>query len=524
MRKPVLLCAVIIVVSLSAAFVAGCASKSDKLIQAAFHGDLAAVSTLLEEGADIEARDSRGRTPLIAAAIEGHSGVVRFLVERDADIEARNSAGQTALLAAAGRGHGDVVRFLVEQGADVNARTYADAAPTTEPETTALIQMAWRRDADTVIVLLEAGADVNARSGWGRSALFEAVDSGNLQMVEILLAHGADPNLDQLRLILAVVGDDEGAARLNEYSLLMYAASHERKDHTPERFEIFRALLAAGADPLFKTRFGDTPLSVALTYGHDDISTVISQAGAQEEDIYVGLGPTEMLLKASGVGDVDRVRELLEAGPDYIEDAFKEAVLHGHAPVVSLLLDYGVEINVQNQQMRELFLEAAFKCYTDVVRLFLDSGMPPDVTKGATPSDEFEKYLKMMGENTPLVRAAQAGCADTVLLLLEAGADPDIRGFESKAALYWAAEYGHADAAQVLLEHGANINLPEGLHGEAPLLIAALRGHIEVVEVLLAHGADVRAKDDRGRTAIQLAESSGHTEIVELLREAGADE
>jgi Ankyrin repeats (3 copies)/Ankyrin repeats (many copies) len=73
---------------------------------------------LLEHGADLNAQNRVGRTPLHRASFNGAVEVVRLLLEHGADVEAKNIVGGTALQEAADRGHGEVVELLREHGAE----------------------------------------------------------------------------------------------------------------------------------------------------------------------------------------------------------------------------------------------------------------------------------------------------------------------------------------------------------------------------------------------------------------------
>mmetsp|Transcript_95672 Transcript_95672/g.172613 ORF Transcript_95672/g.172613 Transcript_95672/m.172613 type:complete len:194 (+) Transcript_95672:119-700(+) len=90
----------------------------NELASAAWRGDVSAVRTLVENGADIESTDAAGRTTLALAAVEGKCEVVRFLVEKGANLEATDSGGLTALLWASLSGRVEEVQVLLEAGAD----------------------------------------------------------------------------------------------------------------------------------------------------------------------------------------------------------------------------------------------------------------------------------------------------------------------------------------------------------------------------------------------------------------------
>ena len=76
---------------------------------------------LIARRADVHAKDFRGMTPLHWAAFYGHTEVARLLIDRGADVNAKNKYGKTPLHGAAENGHTEVARLLIDRGADVNA-------------------------------------------------------------------------------------------------------------------------------------------------------------------------------------------------------------------------------------------------------------------------------------------------------------------------------------------------------------------------------------------------------------------
>jgi hypothetical protein len=95
----------------------------EALIEAARRGEMKQIRHLLATGADVNAQNKWGLTPLMAAAHGGHIEIGRLLMEKGADVNARQNGGWTALMCAAVRGQVDAVRLLLGRGAEANART-----------------------------------------------------------------------------------------------------------------------------------------------------------------------------------------------------------------------------------------------------------------------------------------------------------------------------------------------------------------------------------------------------------------
>ncbi|UCB44391.1 MAG: ankyrin repeat domain-containing protein [Spirochaetota bacterium] len=101
-------------------------AKQEALFKAIQNFDYDEVKKLIEEGADVNARCSRGRTPLMWAAGWSSPDVVKLLIEAGADINAKSEKeGQTALLILASSGfdyYYEIVEILIEEGANINAQ------------------------------------------------------------------------------------------------------------------------------------------------------------------------------------------------------------------------------------------------------------------------------------------------------------------------------------------------------------------------------------------------------------------
>jgi len=120
------------------------------LFQAVIESNETSVKSLLAEGAEVDARDEIGKTPLIIAADKGYFPIVQLLIQNGADINAQHNLQWTALMFAAGNGHSTIVKLLVENGANINLVSKSDY--------TALILASAAGYAEIVDLLLEKRA------------------------------------------------------------------------------------------------------------------------------------------------------------------------------------------------------------------------------------------------------------------------------------------------------------------------------------------------------------------------------
>ncbi|AXH62617.1 MULTISPECIES: ankyrin repeat domain-containing protein [Providencia] len=167
-------------------------SQANSLVSLAEQGNLQSVKSLVEQGVDIEQRDSRQRTALMGATHENHLEVARFLIEQGADVNARDNMQDSPYLYAGARGLQEILVLTLQHGADLKS--------TNRYGGTALIPAAERGHVATVKTLIDAGVDVNHVNRLGWTALIEAIILGDgsdkyAQIVTELIKGGADVNL-----------------------------------------------------------------------------------------------------------------------------------------------------------------------------------------------------------------------------------------------------------------------------------------------------------------------------------------
>ena len=198
--------------------------------------DVAKVRSLLEAGADANEMVRRDY-PLNIAATYGPAEMVTILLEAGAGLEQPGRDGLQPMHNAVLSGHKDIVALLIQKGAIVDAKEKLGRTP--------LVNFAARAGNDIEIpkMLLAAGADPNigsAKSDDGHSALQYAAETGNLELVKLLIAAHADVNYR------------------NAYG---WTPLHQAIENA--RPEIARLLIAHGADANLENKLGETPLELA---------------------------------------------------------------------------------------------------------------------------------------------------------------------------------------------------------------------------------------------------------------------
>ncbi len=162
--------------------------KEKFLFKAAEENDVLSIETLLNEGVDVEARDSKGRTALHIAAQSNSSGAIEALEKAGADLEARYF-GMTPLFYSSERGHKEATKTLLRLGADVHAKSR-----NLSPGRTVMHGAALDSNSEIIRILLEAGANLEARNDDGDTPLIYVARNGmgQYEMIRILINFGAN--------------------------------------------------------------------------------------------------------------------------------------------------------------------------------------------------------------------------------------------------------------------------------------------------------------------------------------------
>lgn len=456
---------------------------------------------------------------------------------------------------AAQRRDWQTVRTLAGRHADLNA---------VQPDgTTALQWAAHWNDADTVKVLLAAGANPQLANRYGVTPLSEAAAAGNAPMIEMLLDAGADAkslttpdgetvlmtaaragNLDAVKVLLAHGADVNAKENYRGQTALMWAAAEHHAD-------IVKLLLEHGADWKIQSSARET---------------TIPKLSAASSVTPLARGGLAAFHFAAREGDIETGRVMLDGGVDINQvdadntSALVVSIVNKRYSYAKFLLDRGADPNIADVRGRAALYAAidmrnqdysALPAHKeddplpslDLIQALLDHGANPNAQliknlPGRSGMDAGDTTLD--AGTTPLMRAARAGDAAVMRLLLAKGADPNLTTKDGNNALQFAAGVGYRDkntkgtekealeGLKILVGLGLDINRTDN-RGETALHGAADRGADTIVEYLAGQGAQLNAKTKQGLTPLDFAMGKNvraqlpvpHDSTVALIRKLG---
>jgi ankyrin repeat protein len=312
---------------------------------------------------------------------------------------------------------------------------------THKPSVDELAKAARKNDTVAALDLLQRGADINEKDKNEQPALFWAIDSGHMDMVKLLLAHGAlveskDKNgltalmcagghMKIARLLLDKGADVNGA---NNYGVtaLMFGAQLGAEDY-------MRLLIERGADLDKECRIGYTVHDFAQDTGYSNILQLLQEAANPDCNPLAGV-----LIKAVREGNLSAIQDLVQRGADINEKdgngkTMVMLALHrDHPEVAAWLIERGVSVDEKDKDGNTALMRATG--HVEIARLVFDKG---------AKVDEADNYGV-----TALMFGAQLGAEEYMRLLIERGADID-RKSNNGATVHDFAR-GHRGAAQLL--------------------------------------------------------------------------
>ncbi|KAF5025948.1 hypothetical protein F66182_1983 [Fusarium sp. NRRL 66182] len=458
------------------------------------HNDI--LRALLAAGAAAEYPASVKSSPLHIAAASDNVLACKLLLRAGAYINAESEQGQTPLSEAADTNSLEVVKCLVSHGADPNK-------PESEPPLH--IAVDWGNiEMVQVILAGRSFPRIDAKGSSKFTALGIAASAGRLDMVSILLDHGADPNLRN--------------GRYSSSSSLQLAALNDHK-------EIMMELLKRGAGPYPENTKETSTFHVACRQGWLDVMETFLEIVDDVNELVNfewGWAGTPLRQAASG-GKLDAVEYLIKKGanPDYKlhsrisngQTIVHAAAAGGNVQVLDYVLKVATDTSLEvcDLEKRTPLWCACLEGRENMVEYLLEKGASTEV---------------VIKNGETILPVIVCGGSDKILrLVLEKNPsldiDPLLDGGETP--LLWAVIRGHAKVVSVLLERGADINR-KSKDGNAPVFGAIYYRRIETLRLLLEHEhVDLTHRDFYGRTALQIAQQSGSHQMPAMVLAAAKD-
>lgn len=440
-------------------------------------------------------------------------------------VNASDTDGSRALHWAVRADELEIADMLLRAGADPSAQNRLGVTP--------LYLAALNGNAAMIRKLLDAGADANQVDRTGETVLMVAARTGDVASVRALLEHEANPNATEPQLRLT--------------SLMLAAEA----GHT----DIVRTLIERKADVHARTRTGGNPapkLPCVDKTGCGSHGVGIIRGGLPDQGITAPTpGAMTPLMYAAREGQIESARLLLDAGAKVNEvdtnniSPLLMAISNNHTAMARFLIDRGADIHATDRygrtplfaaiEMRNVDLHYVTfehmvtaedrKEILDFITMLLDRGVNPNIRVKEVPP--LRRWMYLLGGSlawvdftgqTPFILASLSGDVQTMRLLLQHKADPNVATLGGTTALMAAAgvnwvvnqtytegEASLLEAVKLCFELGQDVNATNSM-GLTSMMGAANRGSDSIIEFLASKGARVDAKDNTGRTAYNWAE------------------
>ena len=463
-------------------------SGATPLHEAVRYGRVDIARLLLASGANVNAMDSIGKTPiLLIIPSAAQQNMYPLLLVHKANVNQKDMYGDTVLhVATMANVPVNTLSLLVSNGASVNERNKEGVTP--------LALAIETRHPEQVKFYSKSGADIYAEDMKGNTPLTKALESDSRKMLETLItgsniaatdssgntalhiAIEKDAPLDYIRYLVDA-GSDVNARNKNGDSVLFVTVQKNRRDAGD-------LLLEKNADIFATNTQNDSPLRLALTQGGEVQDWLITSKTLNSTD---GSGNTPLHYAA-------------------------EWHLNG---AIIALIQKGAKVDAVNGNGESAIYSA--------VRGGDDSPSTINVlVSNGLVIDSRNKLGRDNLGNTPLHAAVKWNGFNNAKTLVALGVDVDAQNLSGKTALSDACRSAKKDMAILLIRSGADINATDAT-GRTVLMDAISSSNEDMVRLLLQYKANVQVQEMSGQNAYHEAAVTGNIGIINMIRKAGGN-
>jgi len=481
----------------------------------------------LDHGARRHATTYEGDTALHLAVRRYDYGLIDLLIRNGLDIDARNSRGQTPLILVSTNKNKKAEQFI-QAGANVHIPDNLGGTP--------LHYAARDFNRELVQSLIDHGADVNARDIFGRSPLYWV--TRRYSWPDPPKGKTTYYGHDGVRKNAKVTISEREKSMIEAVTEVLKA--HGAKIHGPKGTE---------DPPVSYPYLRDSKII--------DHQCFLQQKGRPTASKPLEGFQTTPLHLAVQSGNINRVRELLKQKAEVnARDETRRTPLHyssqnGHMKIMSLLIKYGAKVNVLDEFKRSPLHWAAGMCHAGTIKalLFQKADVNVKDLNGNTPlhiatqkrHSEISAILFERGADVkiknkkgqmPILNVLEGGDVGLLTSFLKTISKEELGNLPQ--LLFRAAARGDDAIVKVLLEQGADPNgkfsryigghyKPNYDYVERPLHQAVQAGNLRAVQLLVEYGADVNAENSYGHTPLYDAIYAANEDIARYLGEQGSE-
>ena len=515
-----------------------------------------AKSMLNDKKAIPDSYDENGITGIIAATISGNADILQLVLDyvdsKDKKaLDIGDKEGKTALHYAALSNNPELVKILREAGANPNilddkgnfplyfavssgnaqvARAFLDNYPDTIPTNpdlqndaglTAVHAATSSKSIEMINLLEEYKANFNISDVQGLTPILYAVMTDHTKLFDLLISKGADINeisaSEKTPLILAI----------------------EQK-----KFDFAKHILSRGANPNIHSKNMASPLQALVMQENApaDLTKMLIEKGAKLNSPEIPL--QSVISRSLHKGNAPAVAELIAGGAKVsdLEKPFESGVLLAFktedVDLIKLMINSGSDINKLDDNSYSPLALAAKNKYKEVFELLLQKGADPNQSSSnpvAIPLDiviglDDPELLDLMFKHglkakpdAVLISAVSDGKFTVIPTLLKNGAKPNIKNSLEQPVLWLVVGKDSIDAAKILIEAGAELEVKDKEKGLTPLSIAVIKRNTEMARFLLEKGASPNTGDINGVTPLGYSALTGQIDLLQAMIAKGGD-